>query len=57
MVDLAGGVEVLVWTLARWRPRHNWLALFETDHGFSVDNDVLRRWVPWMAGQTWHVST
>lgn len=27
VVDLAGGVEVLVRTLARWRPRHHWLAL------------------------------
>lgn len=27
VVDLAGGAEVLEKTLARWRSRHNWLAL------------------------------
>lgn len=30
VVDLAGGVVVLEGTLARRRPRHNWLASLET---------------------------
>ena len=36
VVDLAGGVEVLVWTLARWRTRYNWLALFEQTTAFLL---------------------
>ena len=32
LVELAGGVEVLVRTLARWRPRHNWPHWRETTY-------------------------
>lgn len=36
VVDLAGGVEVLVRTLALWRSRPDWLALLETTMAFLL---------------------